>query len=332
MPALAYAVGIVAVVLFLAISCLAPRSYGGPLGLIVGEDGRLSSSKFQFFLWTAVIVFSYVALYVADARNTRTWAVAKCPSALAPQVSSSPPATSATTPSQVGPSATTTSAGPWCPMGDLPVNVLLAMGFSLITLATAKGVTTAYANNGQIIKTTNPGRPKFSDLVAHDGSGAPDLPKVQMLVWTFIAAGTYLYAVVNTLPTFAGVPFPDISPALMVLMGLGQGAYLGNKIATSQTATISYLQPARGAASGSLVTINGSGFGASPGTIQFGDVVAAPSISSGAIQWSDSQVGFIIPPTHANGAPFVAGETVYVAVLLQGTNATSASNTVPYTF
>jgi len=295
--ALAYGLGIVAIALFLAIASLAPKSFGGPVGLIVGEDGRLSSSKFQFFLWTAVVVFSYVALYVADASNTKNWTTARCPatapstqatSALpaAPGASSAP--TSSTPSSSAGsteaaPAASTTSAGPWCPMGDLPVNVLIAMGFSLITLATAKGVTTAYVNNGQIIKTVNPQSPKFSDLIAHDGSQSPDLSKVQMLVWTFIAAGTYLYAVARTLPMFAGSPFPDISAALMVLMGLGQGAYLGTKIVTSQTATTNYLQPARGAAPGTLVTINGSGFGTSPGTVQFGDVVASLATTNGVV-------------------------------------------------
>lgn len=328
---LAYLLGAVAVILFLAIASLAPKNFGGPLGLIVGEDGRLSSSKFQFFLWTAVIVFSYVALYVANVENTRG-RVNACPrpaSSAAPHATETPSQPIGTTTAGQGtfaPPADTTTAGPWCPMGDLPVNVLIAMGLSLITLTAAKGITANYVNSGQITKTPKPGPPQFSDLIAQDGSSAADLSKVQMLVWTFIAAGTYFYTVVQTIPHFWGQPFPDISQTLMVLMGLGQGAYLGAKVVSTQSATITYLQPARGAGSGAQLTINGSGFGASPGTVKFGDVVAAP------VTWTDNNVVLLIPQVNASGAGFKSGDTVQVGVLLQGDNSNASSNTVPYTF
>jgi hypothetical protein len=315
--ALAYGLGLLAVVLFLAVATLAPKSRRTTLGIIVGEDGRLSSSKFQFFLWTSVVIFSYVVLFVAGVHNTRHRTASSCPAITKDEL-------------------TTRYAFPatlsWCPIGDIPGNVLLAMGFSLITLATAKGVTSAYVNSGRIAKPPNPGKPSLADLVTQDGSGIPDLSKVQMLVWTLIASATYLYGVVSAVPTFAGAPFPDISGTLMVLMGLGQGAYLGTKLATSQTAKISNLNPARGVSSGGIVKINGVGFGNVPGTVQFGDVVAALAVENGKLQWSDAQVAFVVPPARTSGQPFQSGETVYVVLLLQGETTPSASNPIPFTF
>src|SRR5713226_8043350 len=40
-----------------------------PLRLAEGQDGRASTSKFQWFLWTAVILFAYAAIYSARAFN-----------------------------------------------------------------------------------------------------------------------------------------------------------------------------------------------------------------------------------------------------------------------
>jgi hypothetical protein len=307
---LAYLLGFAAVMVYLFVANLIPKGPDGRKGLVVGEDGRLSTSKFQFFLWTGIVVFSYVALFVADVENFA--GKDSCP---APPSNSSQPGV---------------LADPWCRMADIPQNVLIAMGFTLITLATAKGVTTAYVASGRVISTK--GSASLADLVTQDDGVTPDLSKVQMLTWTAIAAATYLFAVFKAIPTFQGADFPDINPTLMLLMGLGQAAYLGTKIVSAQNTIISNLTPARGAGPGSQITINGSGFGTSLGTIQFGDVVAAPAMSSGGPQWSDTSVTFIIPPTQASGQPFAGGQTVYVAVLLQGNNTTAASNTVPYTF
>ncbi|HTV73228.1 MAG TPA: IPT/TIG domain-containing protein, partial [Candidatus Acidoferrales bacterium] len=296
----------------------------------------LSTSKFQFFLWTGIIVFAYVALFASDVHNTAGNA-ASCPQPLSSSAAtpvSSPSANVATSqPATTVPSGAATSprTDPWCPMPDLPVNMLLAMGFSIITVAGAKGITTAYVNAGRVIKPQ--GAASLSDLVSQDGVAAPDLSKVQMLTWTIIASVSYLYSVTQAVPHFNGSGFPDINPALMVLMGIGQGAYLSAKVLSSQTTVINRLDPSRGCGPGTSIKIIGSGFGATAGIVQFGDVVAALGVdANGNPLWSDGLVQFVIPTCHSNGAPFAAGETVYVAVLLQGSNATAASNTAPYTF
>jgi hypothetical protein len=72
------------------------------------------------------------------------------------------------------------------------------------------------------------------------------LGKVQLVLWTLIAVGVFLSQVVDLLhypghcPPGANSPctvgnmgLPDISQTLMILMGLGHGAYIGKKIAES---------------------------------------------------------------------------------------------------
>ncbi len=289
--ALSIWLGVLGVVGYLSIVYLFTGRSGGITGMVAGQDGRLSTSKFQFFVWTAIVVFSYIALFVwKSTLHCAEAAVANCGS-----------------------------------LQQLPTNVLIAMGFSVITMATAKGITTSYVAAGRLLKDQNTKDPGISDLVIGD-LGKPDLSKIQMLTWTAIAIAVYLYQVVSLLPTFtAKKPFPDIDETLMILMGIGQGAYLGTKLATSTTAKLLSITPAT-APVGATAAINGQGFGATGGTVQFGDVVAASS------SWSDTAVAFTVPPRKNDGTPFISGNTVYVGLVLQGTQDQSpTTNTVPFT-
>ena len=54
---LAYVVALVVVGVYLFISAVVTR--GQFLDIIMGADGRPSASKFQFFLWTGVVFFTY---------------------------------------------------------------------------------------------------------------------------------------------------------------------------------------------------------------------------------------------------------------------------------
>jgi hypothetical protein len=282
-----YFVGLLAVLAYLGLGALAGTGKGGLFRVINGEDGRLSTSKFQFFLWTGVVIFAYAALFV------RRCAQASCD-----------------------------------PSMTFPDNVLLAMGFSVVTLATAKGITTSYINSGRLVKSSPKGSPNFSDLVTDD-EGRPDLGKIQMLAWTFVAVAAYLYTVVGAVGSTESAKWmlPDIDRALMILMGIGQGAYLGAKIVTSKTMKIFNLEPPR-AAINEKVKINGQNFGNTTGSVVFGDVAAAIDLP-----WTDTAVTFTVPPQKANGDPFKPGDTEYVGVLLQGTvpGETVASPTVPFT-
>lgn len=275
-------VGLVAVIVFLAIGSISSNRGIGPLGAAIGEDGRLSLSKFQFLLWTATVIFTYAALFVHF-------------------------------PSQ---------RGQWT---SLPDSVLLAMGFSIVTLATAKGVTSSYVAMGKVVKGPAMRHPRMSDLVVDDDTGLADLSKVQMLAWTLIAVGAYLTTVFGTLASATPpAQFPDIDRALMVLMGLGQGAYLGTKIVSSSNgARITKIDPAQGPV-GTVVTLTGANLGTS-GMVLFGDAKIAAS------SWTSTSIQFAVPNIGNGGKAPPAGSDAFVAALPDSPTIVQATNTVKFT-
>lgn len=192
--------GIAAVFVLYVLILVAGR--GKPGVLIVGDDGQLSTSKFQFVVWTVAAVFSFVFLY----------AVRVSPGGYADAVES------------------------------FPQYLLIAMGLSVTTATAAKAITVSYVRSGRVTK-SSAGRatPALYQLVTDD-SGQPDLAKIQMLTWTFIAVVVYIVRVFYAANDYHGCkalpdscPMPDIDAPLMVLMGLAQGAYLGLKLTVDQS-------------------------------------------------------------------------------------------------
>jgi hypothetical protein len=110
----------------------------------------------------------------------------------------------------------------------IPLNLLLLMGFSATTAVGSKGVTVTYKTRGVI--------PDTGGSLTLNPEGQPDMVKAQMVVWSLIGAMIYLASVVN----FVGakgyltsqLALPDVDGTLLVLMGVSQGSYLGNKLVT----------------------------------------------------------------------------------------------------
>lgn len=65
--ALIYGVTLSALLLIWLITSLASRQWLTLGSLILGDDGRFSSSKFQTVLWTLIVVAAYIAVYTAHA-------------------------------------------------------------------------------------------------------------------------------------------------------------------------------------------------------------------------------------------------------------------------
>src|ERR1700683_4570638 len=129
-------------------------SSGGQIrSLYEGNDGRPSTSKFQFFAWTTVVIFAYTAMYALKVK-----------------------------------------AGDYSPINSIPSNVLIAMGMSVISAASAKAITVSYISTGRISKTAVPSGSASFGAIMQDDQGFPDLSKVQMIAWTFVAIATYLLA------------------------------------------------------------------------------------------------------------------------------------------
>jgi hypothetical protein len=182
-----------------------------PWSLVIGEDGRPSTSIFQMMVWTAAVVFAFLAIFEVRFSN-----------------------------------------GYCQELPGMPTNLLIAMGISVATAVSAKAIAVstqsktntatavAAAAGVQIITP-----PSQSGIFADD-SGKPDLGKVQVVLWTAIAVGVFLAEVFALIQHPNCPPFdpkignaactlglPDIGQTLMILMGLGNGAYIGKKIAES---------------------------------------------------------------------------------------------------
>lgn len=173
--------------------------HANPLWIAMGTDGRLSSSKLQFLTWTVVVIYAYIGLAI-----DRFGLVAGA--------------------------------------GMPPTNVLIAMGLSLTTAAAAKGIIVGYQNAGQAVMNQRSPTMALRYLIMSDDGVTPDLPKIQMLAWTAVAVVVFLldlfahytdYATCAIVVNGTTMCFPDIDTALMVLMALGQGAYLGFKLVPS---------------------------------------------------------------------------------------------------
>jgi len=148
----------------------------------------------------------------------------------------------------------------------IPPHLLLLSGFSAVSFAGAKAITTSKVNNAAAMGLNNPKpaaaaaaavgaaagvrslKELIGDLTSNDGlkvpnpqGGAPlltvpmlDLGDTQMIVITLVAVLTYLVIVYTYLGStdfsaVAVVSLPDVDSTLLSLFGLGQGAYLSKK-------------------------------------------------------------------------------------------------------
>jgi len=125
-----------------------------PFKVIRGADGRPSTSKLQFWLWTIVVIFSYVALYAARVQDHL-----------------------------------------YDPIKEIPANLLIAMGFTIVTATAAKGITTSFVQNGDLVKPPPSPQSSGASQVLKEDDGSLDLSKIQMLAWTVIGIGVYLISV-----------------------------------------------------------------------------------------------------------------------------------------
>jgi hypothetical protein len=284
-PALPYVVSIAVAVslwIILGVACT-----WNPLKLFEGADGRPSTSKFQFWLWTAVIVPTFCGLYAMQMKALGYSSVEN----------------------------------------DWPRNLLIVMGLSVVTTTAAKAITVGYISSNRLVKTSVPSNSGGAiSQIFLDDRGFPDLSKVQMLAWTMIAVVVYMIAVLHKYHA-GDWKLPDIDNSLMVLMGLGQGAYLGKKLTSQDVTHLATLSPSSCVLT-SLpvdVTIVGMSFGDTQGQslLSMDGMVAAVSVKS----WSSTKIVFTFPATQSNGNAWAKGQTVLVGLLIEGQD---SDNKLPF--
>ncbi|HYV11079.1 MAG TPA: IPT/TIG domain-containing protein [Pyrinomonadaceae bacterium] len=288
-----YGWGAVALVFFWAVTWILTGRLN-PFSLVIGEDGRPSTSKLKPFLWTVVMIFAYAALYSAKLKK-----------------------------------------GSIDPISNIPANLLIAIGLDVATLVAAKGITESQIASGQVEKPP-PITPTTATTVAatanagpgavfQDDNGFPELTKIQTITWTGFAIVLYFVAVDAALkivaaaqpgsPAVTDLSLPDIAPAMMVLIGLGNAAYLGKKLVTTDTPVLTAISVDRSLAF-PTVTLTGVAFGA----IQNGSRITLDEkeIIDPPLEWSNERVKFKLPDKNPNGGDWIGGQTVRIGLFVKG--------------
>jgi len=174
---------------------------GNPFAVLIGEDGRYSSSKFQVAVWFFVLIVTYLAALWLRWKQGGAEFIGGV---------------------------------------NIPENLLLLSGISAFTFAAAKGITTAkvdvarQSGDTRVKAEVKPEERKLlANLVSND-QGRPDLGDTQMLIIMLVAVGTYFaeaFKFLGAMPLLHTVMLPDVDTTILATFGLGQGAYLTKKYA-----------------------------------------------------------------------------------------------------
>jgi hypothetical protein len=201
--------------------------------------------------------------------------------------------------------------GNYSAISNIPINVLIVLGFSTATAVAAKGITVTQVQNNQVDKSQAAGGLFLSD------QNYPDIAKTQMLAFTFVAIGIFIAAFVHHLTRISPTTtIPNIDASLLVLMGISQGGYVGKKLVTTGSTVLYSLNPNAGGP-GTHVGLAGSMFGSSQDGSQVtldGGVTEDPGMT-----WSDKSIGFAFPARDvARNKDWDVAQDVSVRVIVNG--------------
>jgi len=108
-------------------------------------------------------------------------------------------------------------------------------------------------------------------------------------------------------------------------MGLGQGAYLGKKLVTTDVPRINGITPQSGAVA-TAITLKGETFGQT----QSGSIVTIDGqpMTAAVESWADTEIKFKLPANHPNGKSLTTGQVIQIGVIVNGRESVT---TVPFT-
>ncbi|MDB5072453.1 MAG: hypothetical protein JWM87_3564 [Candidatus Eremiobacteraeota bacterium] len=270
-------------IILIVIAYVLLNDSANPLRLALGEDGRLSTSKFQFLLWTVPVIFVFASLMFARKG----------------QVTNVPP-------------------NVLVALGFSLSTVIGAKGITVSYKAANRIVKPDGARDamGNLLPSLvlHPG-----DLFENDRH-QPDLTKTQMLAWTVVAIADFLYNFFVHFACYAGTAlttdvtctsamrnnFPDIDTTLMVLMGLGQGTYLAGKLVSTDVPQIDKITATlQSAPSAVIVIIQGQNFG--------GGTVTVNGVTPTELTWDPTgKSGRAVVPNPLAGTTIKVGDVLEV--------------------
>ena len=215
-------------------------------------------------------------------------------------------------------------AGQTDALPDISQNVLAALGLSSGTAVAAHVITANAVGTGATVKEPPVSQRGLAPIFQNDAD-QPDIGKIQLIAWTFIAVAVFLAGVLRI--TSAGATdasLPDIDPTLMVLTGLGSATYLGRKLVPTTTPVIASISvdelTLQGNDHSRRVTINGA---------NFGDTQAGSQIAIGgtALQskptWGATEITFVVPLQKPDLTDWPLDQPLPITVTVSGTRSPS---------
>jgi hypothetical protein len=210
-------------------------------------------------------------------------------------------------------------------LATIPPNLLVALGISVVTTTGAAAVTASNVDSGKQLKPTKKNQ-GLAPIFQNDDD-QPDLGKIQLVAFTFVAIAVFLGAVFQELALIGtgtgnkpADSLPDIDASLMALMGLGSAVYLGGKLVTTATPFLSALSKPGLSVAGSdddrKLTISGLNLGAGQAGNQVW--VDGVALQAPATEWSDTSITVVIPTKKPDGSAWTTGKTVDVLVVSGG--------------
>ncbi len=110
---------------------------------------------------------------------------------------------------------------------DITPEVLILLGITGGSSLIAKIAASTRNETGRAIAGQPPSTPKWLDLIQTEGR--PDLYKIQMALFTTLAAVFVIFKIYETLK------FPELPAGLLTLIGISNGVYLGAKVSTNKS-------------------------------------------------------------------------------------------------
>lgn len=225
-----------------------------------------SLSIFQFLLWTFVLMFAFIGVYLV-----RIFAGVSEP-----------------------------------PQGPLPVYLLAIGGISVGTPIISTLISSYRYSPVQFHEDVPPDtddqlpvikkRPGFGEMLREYGK--PTLSRFQMFGWTWIGIGIYLSVlfskVIEMSFSVQNLSVPDVDPTLVVLMGLSQFAFLGIKTASSTDLQISKIYPLN-AEPDRFFSIFGKNFGEERQTVWLGRRRIVSTDTDHLDTWSSDRIDIKVP-------------------------------------
>jgi hypothetical protein len=136
---------------------------------------------------------------------------------------------------------------------------------------------------------------KFASMLFE--GGRPSLTRFQMFSWTVISVSIYCAQLFSTFLTWSPseIVMPDVDPVMVMLMGLSQVAYVGGKWVSPSSMSITKVYPLENLTIGEIVTIAGTNFGREKASIEMskkiGDTTHKQRIVKDDItSWNDTKI------------------------------------------